>query len=92
MGRGVGGGHGVQVTGWSAGDDGRRPGLLGAGTSALILEAGDLVEDVCEGLVLRPPVQEVVPVIGTRQLLLAVDNAGETNMNYLVWRFCSYGE
>ena len=34
------------------------------------------LEDMCEGLVLRPPVEEVVPVVRASQLFLAVHDAG----------------
>ena len=34
------------------------------------------LEDMCKGLVLGPPVKEVVPVVTSSQLLLAVHDAG----------------
>ena len=67
------------MSGRSGRDDGRDPCVHTAQststTSTLVLQSGDLVEDVSEGLVLRPPVQEVVPVVTASYLLLAVDNA-----------------
>ena len=60
-------------------DDGRDTcvhiGQPASTASTLVLQSGDLVEDVSEGLVLRPPVQEIVPVVTASYLLLAVDNA-----------------
>ena len=44
-------------------------------SSSLVLQGGDLVEDVSQGLVLRPPVEQVVPVVAPSQLLLRVDDA-----------------
>ena len=38
------------------------------------VELGDLLEDVGQALVLRSPVEEVVPVVRAGQLLLAVDD------------------
>ena len=70
----------VDVSGGPAGDDGRDPGVstgqATSSTTALVLQGGDLVEDVSQGLVLRAPVKEVVPVIAAGYLLLAVHNAG----------------
>ena len=34
------------------------------------------LEDMCKGLVLGPPVKEVVPVVTSSQLLFAVHDAG----------------
>ena len=70
----------VDVSGWTTRDDGRDT-CIHTGQSAtssatpLVLQGGDLVEDVSQGLVLRPPVQQVVPVITASYLLLTVDNA-----------------
>ena len=70
----------MDVSGGPAGDDGRDPGVstgqATSSTTALVLQGGDLVEDVSQGLVLRAPVKEVVPVIAAGYLLLAVHNAG----------------
>ena len=67
---------GVDVSGGPTGDDGRNPGVHTGQTSSssLVLQCGDLVEDVSQGLVLGPPVQQVVPVITAGYLLLAVHN------------------
>ena len=34
------------------------------------------LEDMCKGLILGPPVKEVVPVVASSQLLFAVHDAG----------------
>ena len=75
--------EGVDVPGRPAGQDGRgaavggrdHPDTVGARGVALVLEGGDLLEDVGQGLVLRPPVEQVVPVVAPGQLLLRVDDA-----------------
>ena len=64
----------VHVSRGAAGHDGRHVAALRPGPG-LVLQSRDLVEDVGEGLVLRAPVQEVVPVVAARNLLLAVDDA-----------------
>ena len=65
----------VHVSRRPARDDGRHAGGLLRPRPALVLEGGDLVEDVRQGLVLRAPVQQVVPVVAASQLLLGVDDA-----------------
>ena len=63
----------VHVSRGAAGHDGRRraPGL-GPG---VVLQGGDLVEPVSQGLVLGAPVKEVIPVVTScNNLLLTVHN------------------
>ena len=67
----------MHVSGRPAGHDGRHVGpSLGPG---VVLQGGDLVEHVGKGLVLRAPVQEVVPVVAAGDLLLTVYNAAIRN-------------
>ena len=62
----------VHVSRGAAGHDGRHVTPdLGPG---VVLQGGDLVEHVGERLVLRAPVQEVIPVVAAGHLLLTVDN------------------
>ena len=65
------------MPGWAAGDDGWDSGVhhTTTTTTTIVLQSGDLVEDMSQWLVLRPPVQQVVPVITTSDLLLTVHNA-----------------
>ena len=65
--------RGVNMSGGTGGDDGRDSGLHHP--APLVLQGGDLVEDVRQRLVLRPPVQQVVPVVAAGHLLLAVHDA-----------------
>ena len=68
----------VDVSGGATRDDGRdtcvHTGQPATTASTLVLQSGDLVEDVSQGLVLGPPVQQVVPVVTASDLLLTVHN------------------
>ena len=70
------------MSGRAAGDDGRDSGVHTHyhAPPTLVLQGGDLVEDVSQGLVLGPPVQQVVPVITASYLLLAVDNTETSDL------------
>ena len=57
------------------GDDGRDGARSHATDLAcLVLESRDLVKDMSQGLVLRSPVQEVIPIVAASHLLFTVDN------------------
>ena len=73
---GLAAGRGVNMSGRAGSDDGRNSGVHHPAPSApLVLQGGDLVEDVCQGLVLGTPVQQVVPVVAARYFLLTVHDA-----------------
>ena len=65
----------VHVSGGSRGDDGWHcPLILRPGSSCLVLESRYFMEDMSQRLVLRPPVQEVVPVVAASHLLLTLNH------------------
>ena len=68
---------GVDMSRRSTGNDRRGPGLhvWKNMIPTLVLQGGDLLEDVGQRLVLGSPVEQVVPVVAASDLLLAVDNA-----------------
>ena len=84
-------GRGVHVSGRAAGDDGRDSGVHTHyhAPPTLVLQGGDLVEDVSQGLVLRPPVQEVVPVVAPCDFLLTVDDTKTLRYKIQI-KLCSY--
>ena len=74
----------MHMSWWPAGDYRRSPGFHPwhhpVTHHSFIFESRDLLEDICERLILRPPVQEVIPVVTTGYFLFAVNN---TEKKYL---------